>query len=311
MNSQWKNYLQVGLRVAIGLVFVVSAIFKLISLDEFEIYIHSFGLFDFVLCTLLARLLIAFEFLLGVGLAAKLFYKKVWGLSMLTMLGFTLFLVYVAVFRSDDNCHCFGTIVEVKPTISIIKNVVMILVLCCVKNQQDSKFRYRKIFIGSSIALSVIVPFVVFPMDVLYNKIVSPERDFNQSAFEQLLQDSVMQPVAHVQEPQLFAFYISGCRYCRLSMKKLTSIVEQNHLDENRIVVVIIGLDKNIEEFKRDTGAEEYSFYGFHNEQVSNIMKITFGNFPTFALIEGKDVAKVMNYRGLEEYEIVKFLRDE
>lgn len=295
----------------LGVIFILSAAFKVISIDEFEIYIHSFGIFNFVVGTFLARVLISFEFLLGVGLILKLHYKKVWWFLLLIMVAFTLFLGYVALFRNgDENCHCFGTIVEVKPLASIFKNITIILLLFLVKNEEESMCRFRKWLIITSVLISMIVPFVCFPMDTIYNKIVSPIQDFNQTAFDQLLQDSSMQNVVIEKEPRLFAFYVAGCKYCRLSMKKIDSFFEKNHIDKSKLVVVIVGLDNHVTQFKAETGSSEYSFYVFHNEQVPIIMKTTFGSFPTFAFVKDGKASKVMDYRGLDETEIVQFLNN-
>lgn len=295
----------------LGVIFILSAAFKVISIDEFEIYIHSFGIFNFVVGTFLVRVLISFEFLLGVGLILKLHYKKVWWFSLLIMVAFTLFLGYVALFRNgDENCHCFGTIVEVKPLASIFKNITIILLLFLVKNEEESMCRFRKWLIITSVLISMIVPFVCFPMDTIYNKIVSPIQDFNQIAFDQLLQDSSMQNVVIEKEPRLFAFYVAGCKYCRLSMKKIDSFFEKNHIDKSKLVVVIVGLDNHVTQFKAETGSSEYSFYVFHNEQVPIIMKTTFGSFPTFAFVKDGKASKVMDYRGLDETEIVQFLNN-
>lgn len=295
----------------LGVIFILSAAFKVISIDEFEIYIHSFGIFNFVVGTFLARVLISFEFLLGVGLILKLHYKKVWWFSLFIMVAFTLFLGYVALFRNgDENCHCFGTIVEVKPLASIFKNITIILLLFLVKNEEESMCRFRKWLIITSVLISMIVPFVCFPMDTIYNKIVSPIQDFNQTAFDQLLQDSSMQNVVIEKEPRLYAFYLAGCKYCRLSMKKIDSFFEKNHIDKSKLVVVIVGLDNHVTQFKVETGSSEYSFYVFHNEQVPIIMKTTFGSFPTFAFVKDGKASKVMDYRGLDETEIVQFLNN-
>ena len=39
------------------------------------------------------------------------------------MIGFTLFLIYTAIYRNDANCHCFGSFIEINPVESIIKNI--------------------------------------------------------------------------------------------------------------------------------------------------------------------------------------------
>ena len=110
-------------RLFLGALFVVTAVLKLLSIDNFEIYIYSFGLFSYTWTTFFSRLLIFIELLIGISLILKICFKKIWWLTMLMMAGFTLFLVYAAIFRNDSNCHCFGDLIELNPTQSIFKNI--------------------------------------------------------------------------------------------------------------------------------------------------------------------------------------------
>ena len=132
------------LRVLIGAMFVTTAVLKLLSLDEFELYIYSFGIFSYVAVTVLARLLIAFELLMGLFLLLKQCYKQVWWLMFLSLIGFTSFLIYAALFRNDANCHCFGDFIELNPLHSLVKNGITMALLLCIRKESDYRFRFRK-----------------------------------------------------------------------------------------------------------------------------------------------------------------------
>ena len=117
------------INIGVGSVFIIAAILKLISIDEFEIYIYSFDIFSFLLTTFVSRFIIIGEFVLGLFLILKINYKTTWRLAFISLILFTLFLVYVAIFRNDDNCHCFGELVELSPLESIVKNLILIVLL--------------------------------------------------------------------------------------------------------------------------------------------------------------------------------------
>ena len=121
-----KDIVKNILRIGIGSVFIIAAILKLISIDEFEIYIYSFNIFNFFFITILSRLLIVGEFVLGVFMFFKIQYQFTWKTILTIQILFTLFLVYVVTFRDDSNCHCFGDLVELSPTQSILKNILII-----------------------------------------------------------------------------------------------------------------------------------------------------------------------------------------
>ena len=298
--------IKLSIRLLLGGMFITSAILKLISIDEFELYIYSFNFFDFVTVTFLSRLLVAFEFLLGILLIFKVKYQYSWWLSMITIASFTLFLVYTAIFRNDTNCHCFGELVELNPLSSIFKNLLTIIFLLLIRGKEDSHFRFKKVIVGILIATSLLLPFIVNPMDALYNKIFSPEKEMNLTLFEELKQDTAINHFNVDHGNYLIAFYISGCKYCRLGMKKINSIVEKNEINIDKVKIMIAGSAERIENFKTDTESTKYNFYLIPPHTIINLV---YGSFPTFALVENGKIKRVMNLRGLDERELVDFLK--
>ena len=60
-------------RMLLGVFFIVSALAKLVGIDQFEIYIFSYNLLSLNLSFLVARLVICAEVLIGIGLLANIF----------------------------------------------------------------------------------------------------------------------------------------------------------------------------------------------------------------------------------------------
>lgn len=212
-------------RILLGLMFIVSAVMKLVSLDSLVIYMFSFHILPFALTELAARFLIAFELALGVMLISKIKYKWVWWTAMAMMIFFTLFLVYTAIFRNDDNCHCFGDLIKVKPVTSIFKNLgIMALMMftygkcerrfcfgwlkneegeerfnCKMVEEQDvfcsgknySK-RFKKLFFSIGGVLIFVASFVIFPPKAILSKLYSHNDLVATTVFEQALTDSLV-----------------------------------------------------------------------------------------------------------------------
>jgi uncharacterized membrane protein YphA (DoxX/SURF4 family) len=302
-----KN-LKMILRLLIGVVFIASAVLKLFSIDQFEIYIYTFDIFNFFITSLLSRLLITFEFLLGVFLICKFFYQKTWWLTMLTMIGFTLFLIYTALFRNDANCHCFGSFIEVDPVGSIFKNIAIIVLLLFVKKQEDWNFKYKKWMIAGFLILGLISTFVFFPPDALYNKIYKPKSKVNPVVFEYIVKDSAKVGLSEIQGKHILAFYISGCKFCKMSMQKVDNIFKRNGIAEEKFVAIIAGGPKQVESFKKETQSEKYNMYA-HKSAVQ-FLNAVYGSFPTIIYMNGDSIVKVINYRGIDEAEMVKFLKE-
>lgn len=293
-----KEIVLLVLRLLIGGLFITTAIMKLLTIDEFEAYIYSFNIFNFLLSTVMARLVIMAELLLGICLMSKMLYKYAWWLTMLMLVGFTFFLIYVAVFRNDTNCHCFGDIVQVNPTLSILKNVVTIILMLFVRKEEDYQFKWKKWALVAAFSVSFIVPFCVFPMDAVYNKFVSPVDDINTGAFEKVVADSTMADFDIHEGNYVVAVYASGCKYCKMSAKRMALMMEKLDIDSSRFQILIWGDSTHIQQFMEETHCERYPW---HFISPFDAVEMVYGKFPTFILTHNGEVVQGVDYRGMDE----------
>jgi uncharacterized membrane protein YphA (DoxX/SURF4 family) len=297
-----SQIIKIIIRLLIGVFFITTAILKLITIEQFELYIYSFDIMSFVLATVAARAIIAFEFLLGAFLILKYFYKYVWYLTMITLIGFTFFLIYAAIFRNDANCHCMGDLVKMNPLQSIVKNLISIGLLFFVKNQTESRFRFKKWGIALLFAVAIIVPFVIFPMDVLYNKIKAPEDLVNEKAFELYKQDSIFRTSFNVDSGRyLIGFVSSGCKYCKLGNAKIHQLVSCNEIDKTKIKFVIVGDSVAVKNFREETQTTDYQYLKIDPYPFLNI---TNGAFPKYVYVENGKITKAVNSWGIDENEL-------
>lgn len=293
------------LRILIGAFFITTAILKLLSLDSFEIYIYSFNIFSFNLCAIIARLVIAAELLVGAFLIAKILYKPTWWLTLLMLVGFTFFLVYVAIFRQDSNCHCMGDLVELNPAYSIIKNLITIVLLFFIRKEEDYQFKGKKVLGIVLAVLALGVPFILFPTDATYNLFKKSDNNVNEKSFEQFMQDSVAQSLNIQEGNYVLGYLASGCKYCKLSAKKINTMVENNQLDTNKVVFIIWGGDESIQKFKEETDATHFRY-----AKISPIeaIQLVSGQFPTYVLVKDGKPVEAMDIRGLNDNKIRSFL---
>ena len=298
------------INIVIGSVFIIAAILKLMSIDEFEIYIYSFDIFSFLLTTFVSRIIIIGEFILGLFLILKINYKLAWRLTFISLILFTLFLIYVAIFRQDANCHCFGELVELSPLESIVKNVVMMILLLVAKTQsskfkvQSSKFKAqssRFLVLGSTFLV-----FIISPPDSIYKMIYSTEKEVSTvdlyESFDEVVKidfteeglvfDSI--PSFKEKEDQLIVIVSSGCKYCRLGLKKLSLMMRNEDLATDNVDIFIWGSPEGIEDFRFETMTEDYSYWHI---MPNRAIEITYGRFPIFIFLKEKDIIKIGDFR--------------
>ena len=65
--NKLKEIAPIALKVLLGLVFIVSAVLKVIDMDQFEIYIYSYHFFSLNFSFLVARAAIIVELVLGIA----------------------------------------------------------------------------------------------------------------------------------------------------------------------------------------------------------------------------------------------------
>lgn len=296
------------LRIGIGSVFIIAAILKLISIDEFEIYIYSFGLLNFLATSIFSRLLIAGEFILGLFLILKIYYRFTWNAMMIVQILFTLFLTYTAIFRNDANCHCFGELIELSPVESIIKNIILIILLFKIKSlnsePQSSKFKVQ----SSSLIVTctLLIVFVISPPDTIYKMIYSTEKEISTidlynaqlTMYNEQGADTTKFTFEDVISPQLIVIVSSSCKYCHLGVKKLSMMMKRMGMNPDNVHLFIWGSDDSILNFIKETDTENYSYWKIDPKQA---IDITYGRFPIFIWMENDAIVKVGDFRNINE----------
>ena len=319
-NLSNSSVLRLSIRLLLGVFFIGTAVLKLISIDNFEIYIYSFGVFSFTWTTFFSRLLIFIELLIGMSLILKICYKQIWWLAMLMTVGFTLFLIYAAIFRNDSNCHCFGSLIELDPRQSIVKNIIILALLFFIKNEKSHNYRplLQRWLVAATIIFAITIPFVIVPMDVVYNKIYSDEENVNTVAFYESLNDSTYIDYLKITENTddsitfmhetrlmdvnegryLINYALAGCSFCRIGAEKLTLIAERHKIPHDRVKFVVGGNDNAMSAFISKTNTFDYEHWGI---AAPKMMSITFGQFPLYVFVENGKIVKAGDFRILDD----------
>ena len=306
---------------SVGSMFIIAATLKLMSIDEFELYIYSFDIFNFLLTTLFSRMLIAAEMVLGLMLVFRMNYKITRQITLVSLILFTLFLLYVLAFRDDDNCHCFGDLVKLSPLESIVKNVVLIGVLFFVKTQRhrdtETQSRFVDLFVNRFIdfrkvllVVAVMIPFVVTPMDSVYKMIYSSEKEISSvdlyESFDKLVamdfidNDIVFDSVSvfEAKGDKIVALVSSGCKYCRLGVKKLSMIMKNKDISPDNVNIFIWGSREGILNFREETMTEGCSYWHIMPHEA---VDITLGRFPIFIILKEKEIVNISDFRDIDE----------
>ncbi len=263
--------------ILLALLFIFSALAKLWSADQFEIYVYSYGFFQLDVAYVLARLCIAAELVVGLLLLTGWRRKWVLTAALAMLLFFTLFLCYAALIGRTDSCQCFGQLADLSPTASLLKNALLIvLTLLCMKWNAGVEERRRKVYrwlVPLLIAIAVVSPFIIsVPDSWMFGE--SHER-YNEEQLQEL-------DLPH-ESTYVVAFVTSGCPYCRMTRQKLDTMFGRHKLPKDAIIYFE----------PKDIGVDQF-------------INITYGARPLVLLMQDGEVIATYHYRNINERQIVK-----
>lgn len=290
------------IRYFVGLVFIVSALLKVLSIDSFEVYIYSFEVVRYDVALLLARLTIAVEILLGTLLILGIYIKKTVIVSLVLLSLFCVFIGYLLFTNNDEHCHCFGDFIQLSHTATLLKNLVFIALLLFIYNSIESNDKHKKWFLIVSFILSFSLPFIFsFPHSAFNNRYTN-NNDYN----EVLLKEFINQEQEFAQGKQILCFFGTDCKFCKLASNKLSNIVAD--LNEHDIVKVVSwGTESAVANFylKANSISFKHTFLA-----PEKLLKITKGSVPLIILLEDGVIKGKYNYGNLNETTISNFITE-
>jgi len=292
-----KNILKYVIRALPGLLFLVSATLKLLDMDSFEIYLFSFGFLSLETSFLLARILIAAEYVIGVLLIVNIdrWFSIFCGL--LLTIFFSGFLIWLVIRGNNDNCHCFGEFIDLNPLQSLVKNGVLAAFLLLGAATRPFRCRRKWIIYCAAIIIPTAATFILSPPDNWYYENYGKSTTVNEDAFRSALDDGSI-PSGILEGEHVVCFYSLKCEFCRMSAKKIATLRQRGEFPAYP-VTVLFGKGKDpadLSEFINDTGLEPDSWQFI---DPSLFLKITNGEMPLILILQDGVITKKYCYRDI------------
>ena len=294
------------LKVLLGLVFIVSAVLKLIDMDSFEIYIYSYHFFSLNASFIVARLAIILELVLGIGLASHTLHKMYWWGSMAMLGGYTLLLIYALTLGRTDSCLCFGDFLQLDPKQSLIKNAVLMLFFLLIYRMESWKTPFRWLILCLTVMASTIAVFVISPPDNLTSN-SDPEQNLQTELFNEMLDDVPLETLNLREGKQVICFFSTSCEYCQMAAHKLSLMQQFYGFPKENITYLFMGNEEGIAGFYEQSESVHYRDVLYPD--VARLLKAINGNFPVVVFLEDGEVVHEYGFRNMDEAEIKAYMR--
>lgn len=140
---------------ALGLLFILSAILKIIEINRFCVQIYAYGVISQKeILPWVATITILIEISLGLLFLLSFPLRRItMTITLLLLLTFTSLILYAWIFNNLKDCGCFGKI-EMGPLESIIKNIILIIIsIACflgvkpIEERSEQKKTYIKFYL--------------------------------------------------------------------------------------------------------------------------------------------------------------------
>ena len=288
-----------------GLVFIVSAVLKLVDMDRFEIYVYSYHFFSLNCSFLVARAVLILELVLGIGLISQVLHKLMWWGSMVMLASYTLLLIYAFHIGRTDNCHCFGDFLQFDPKQSLIKNGVLMLLFLLVYRMESWKTPFRWLILCLAVMASTIAVFVISPPDN-YTSGYAPEQNLQMELFNEMLDAAPLDSLNLHEGKQVVCFFSTGCEYCQLAARKLSLMQQFYGFPAERITYLFMGNEEGIISFYEQSESAQYRDVLYPD--VALLLKAVDGNLPVIVLVEDGTVVHEYGFRNIREEEVRAFM---
>ena len=299
--------LKSAVRIILGAFFALSALAKLSSMESFELYIFSFGFAGFDLCSIAARLIIIFEFLIGFFLIFNLLSRPTKWLTALSLVGFSAFLLWRTLVGDKESCHCMGDLVDMNPLQSLGKNLILGLMLAYIWNHEGKLLKHQNLIAAISAAAVSVGLFLVSPPDLYYRN-MSDSHDLSSEAFR-----PVADSLGLSSGKRAICFYSGSCEHCQHCASKMAGIIRRHSIPSERVSVLFMQTHEN-----QDSVA--VSFFAESGEGLElpysylhplKFIPLTNGAMPLVVLFEDGELVKEYDYISIDEDEIASFFDDQ
>ena len=291
-----NKIIQYVFRALLGILFLFSATAKLVGIDAFELYIFSFQYFSLGLSYLLARLVIAAEYTLGILLIANFYPRLAFWSTLVLLGGFTAFLAVLAATGHRDNCNCFGEWVNLSPVQSIWKNLGMLALLLLSAGIPAFEIKHKPLWLTLACVVPLAAVLIVSPPDNWRYDSYARHELVNEQALQEALETGIL-PASIAEGERVVCFYSLKCHYCKMSAQKMTTLRERGEFSQAPVIAVFgRGENPDPTPFLEETGFQPDEI---HFIEPADFLRITNGSFPVILVLHDGTPVEKYNYRNL------------
>lgn len=220
------------LSALLGATFLYSAYTKLLPIQTFEYTLVEFVHMPWWMAAVSSRILVGVEVALGTLLLFNIYGSGRWvlKLSMAIMLLFSVYLIYLwATAGNDVNCGCFGDVIWMSPSSSLVKNAIIIIAIALLMRWHSGiQTRWAKYASLGVLIIVTALPLFIYPIPASQPSFLNEDKyELDMSAIYEN-EKRQAPPVDVRRGKHVIAFMSLTCPHCKMAAYKMQLMVKDN-----------------------------------------------------------------------------------
>ncbi len=293
------RFLLVLLCVATGGLFLYSAYTKLFPIQAFELTMAEYIHVPMILAKIGSRFFIGLEAGLGGLMVLHFLGKNKWPLKAAfgLLAIFSIYLVYLWIVAGNNvNCGCFGDAIWMRPSASLLKNAVMLIVIgILIRYHKGLSWQWTTVSGPVLLMCNMVLPYVLFPIVSRHKIDLSPL----YAAGKTDKPDIDLTRGKHI-----IAFLNPQCMHCRKAGLKMHQMLQNN--PNLPFYLVIGGTLSDLTDFWKDSQAQDVPHTRLANEPF---VKLTDNIYPQIYWVNDSWVEENTPYPDLDQKVIERWIK--
>jgi hypothetical protein len=238
------------------------------------------------------------------------FPRLILKLSLITLVIFSLYLLYTFFFRKDiSDCGCYGTYISLSPMQSLIKNIILFVwSYFLLINANKGLVKLRWLLCTIVIIASIAYPMIISPPDSFFDYSLRKDRigeKIDLKTFGSPQFNSGIHPIDSGRV--VLAFLSLRCKFCRYTAMKL-AIISREQAKPIPLYFVFWDLSSNeaLIDFHKRTKSEKVPYKLLPEEKF---LSLSGNNLPAVFFLENGIIKKKTGFRDMKPVEVINFLQ--
>lgn len=310
------KYLLILLSLITGATFLYSAWTKVLPIQPFEYTMVEYLHMPWILATIGARFMVGLEAALGGLMVLHLLgsKKQVLKMAFALLVVLSIYLVWLWATAGDNiNCGCFGDAIWMSPSVSLVKNGVLLLFTAIlIRYHKGFSFKISNSITAALFLSGVVLPFILFPMsksEPTWLKKGSYAIDLSP-LYNPIKDDTAALRVPYPEIPgtdlkkgkHVIAFLSPSCEHCMMAARKMSLMKKAN--PSLPLFMVVGGISSDLTNFWKETKAQNVPWMRLHRDPF---LQYTGGIFPHIIWVNNGKVEAKSTYNTMNQSEIEKW----